>query len=249
LGAAVADRLARAGWRIALLDHDVEAGQARAERLNALAPTWFVPYDAAGGDASAAIEAAAERLGGVDALVCAAHLSCEKPVERISQADWDRVLDVDLNGAFFPVQAARDYLVAGTDPCVVHLSSAQARVGTGLHAVYSAAMAAVAALSRSLAAELAPLGVRCCCVSPYTVSTESNQARFQDPDWRRLQESSVLNGAVIQAPELAELVYQIVAGPVGLFNACDIVLDGGMHVFRERPTVSPYQSADPGKVA
>ncbi|MDR1212542.1 MAG: SDR family oxidoreductase [Propionibacteriaceae bacterium] len=247
LGASVAARLTQAGWSVALLDQDIAAGQAQAERLSQSGPAWFVPFDAAG-DAQGPIEAAAERLGGVDLLVCAAHQGLERPVERISQADWDRVIGVDLNGAFFPVQAAVAHLAAGVDPCVIHLSAVQARVASGLHAVYSAAMAAVAAVSRSLAAELAPLGIRCCCVSPYTVLTESNRDRLEEPGWRQLQESTVLNGGIMTGPELADLVYQIVTGP-GLFNACDIVLDGGMNIFRERPTASPYQSSASGEVS
>ncbi|MDR1079046.1 MAG: SDR family oxidoreductase [Propionibacteriaceae bacterium] len=248
LGAAVAARLVQAGWSVVLLDQDRAAGRAQAERLQALGPTWFVPFDAADSAAAGpAVAAAVERLGGLDLLVCAAHQSCERPVEQISPADWDRVIGTDLNGAFFPVQAAVAHLAAGVDPCVVHLSAVQARVASGLHAVYAAAMAAVAAVSRSLAAELAPLGVRCCCVSPYTVLTESTRDRLAEPGWRELQESTVLSGGIMTAPELADLVHQIVTEP-SLFNACDIVLDGGMNIFRERPTVSPYQSNAPGEV-
>lgn len=241
VGRSVAAHLATAGYSVCILDRDSVAGQDAAAEISAVSPARFLPFDAADHEGiAAAVQAAAETLGGIDLLVCCAHESCEKPVEQITEADWDRVVGTDLGGAFFTAQAAVPYLEQSAHGCIVFVSSIHARIASGAHAVYSTAMAGVAAVGRSLAAELAPQGIRCCAVSPYTVLTDSNRARLDEPGWRELQESTVLNGGIMSPADLAALICFVASDEGRILNACDIAVDGGMNVFREKPTVSAY---------
>lgn len=190
--------------------------------------------------AAGAVDAAAHKLGGIDVIVCAAHESLESPVEEIREKDWDRVFGTDLIGNFFAARAAVPYLRQSANPCIIQISSVHARIGSGVHAAYSAAMAGVAAMSRSLAAELQPDGIRCCTISPYTVITESTAPKLADPEWEKLMRSTVPNDGLMQPEEFAEIVSYIASEKGRIFNANDLVVDGGMNVFRERPVVSAY---------
>lgn len=242
IGKSVAMSLAEGGYRVCILDRDEKRGKAVVEEINTACEAYFMGYDVTDYDGtSRAVAAAGELLGGIDLVVCCAHESCEKPVEEITIEDWDRVVDTDLVGAFFPAQAAVPYLAKSKSACIIHVSSIHGRIGSGAHSVYSAAMAGVSAMSRSLAYELAPQGIRCCAVSPYTVLTESNRERLAEPGWQELQESTVLNGGIMSPEELADLVCYLASEDGRIFNACDIAVDGGMNFFRERPTVSAYQ--------
>lgn len=190
--------------------------------------------------AKKAVDDAARKLGGIDVIVCAAHESLESPVEAIQEKDWDRVFQTDLIGNFFAAKAAVNYLKKSDNPSIISISSVHARIGSGVHAAYSAAMAGVAAMNRSLAAELQPLGIRCCTVSPYTVVTESVAIRLTDPEWQKLMRSTVLNDGLMRPGEFASIISYLASEKGRIFNANDLIIDGGMNVFRERPTVSAY---------
>jgi len=242
IGKSVAMRLAGDGYKVCIFDRDDQKGIAALGQLKAAAEAYFIRYDVTDYDgARKAVDSAAELLGGIDLVVCCAHESCEMPVENITPEDWDRVVGTDLVGAFFPAQAAVSYLEKSGNGCIIHVSSIHGRIGSGAHAAYSAAMAGVSAMSRSLAYELAPKGIRCCAVSPYTVLTDSNRGRLDEPGWRELQEATVLNGGIMSPDEVADVIRYIASDDGRIFNACDIAVDGGMNMFRERPTVSAYK--------
>lgn len=242
LGRATALRLAMDGYAVAVLDADTAAGHRTAGRVADLSEGHFLPCDVTEpARVHQAVDQAVALLGGLDLLVCAAHQECEKPVEQVTEADWDRVVGTDLVGALMTAQAALRHLRAAGGGCIVLLSSVHARIGSGVHAAYSSAMAGLAAAGRSLAAELAPDRIRVCTVSPYTVVTESTEVRLADPRWRELQESTVLDARVPAAAEVADVIAFVASEQGEVFNASDLVVDGGMSQFRERPAVSAYQ--------
>lgn len=245
IGRAVTLRLARDGYDVAVLDRDEVNGRRVGDHLQELEAGFFLPYDVTDYDqAPSVLDQAAEQLGGVDLLVCCAHVECIKPVEAICPDDWDRVVGTNLGGAVFTSRAASGHLADSSDGCIVLVSSIHARIASGAHAVYSAAMGGLAAAGRSLAAELEPVGVRCCTVSPYTALTESNRHRLDDPKWRELQESTVLGGRIMEPDDVAEVVSFVASGAGRVFNASDLAVDGGMSVFRERPATSAYASEE-----
>lgn len=245
IGRATALRLARDGYAVCVLDVDTVAGRATAQQVGRRTTGHFLPCDVTRLDqAEQVVAEAVQLLGGLDLLVCAAHAECVAPVEQITEADWDRVTRTDLSGPAFLARAAAPALAVGGDGCIVLVSSIHARIGSGAHAAYSAAMAGLAALGRSLAAELAPDGVRCCTVSPYAALTESTRSRYTDPQWRELHESTVLSGRIMSADEVADVIRFTASSAGQVFNASDVAIDGGMSVFRERPAVSAYATSD-----
>lgn len=240
VGRAVAHRLAEDGYTVHLIDRDAEKGAAAAQSVSAVSAARFFASDVSHPEEIAKTFESIGSLGPLDVLVCCAHQVCEKPVEDITEADWDAVIGTNLDGGFFTAQAAIPHMLRASDPVMVHVSSIHGRIGSGAHAAYSASMAGLAALDRCLAAELQDHSVRCCTVSPYTVLTESNRSRLSEAGWGDLQRQTVLNDDIMSPEELADVIALITSPDGRVLNACDSAVDGGMHIFRERPTVSAY---------
>ena len=117
-----------------------------------------------------AVETAVEWGGGIDVLVNAAGVWLEGPSTQVSEPEWDRVLDINLKGAFFLISAATPHLIASRG-AIVNIASDAGLVGNNGAAVYCASKGGLVLLSKALALELAPHGVRVNAVCPADVAT------------------------------------------------------------------------------
>ena len=132
---------------------------------------------------AAAVEAAFARvdelLGGVDVLVANAGISIRKPFLEIEEADWRRVLDVNLTGVFHCAQQAARRMVAGDGGVILMTASTNGLTGHPFYADYNASKAGVILLARTMALELAP-AVRVNAVCPGYVLTPMQKAEYSD---------------------------------------------------------------------
>ncbi len=175
IGEAVARTLTGAGARVALVARRAAELDRLAGELGdaAVAVPADLTDDAA---ATAAVHAAAERLGGLDALVNAAGLMHAGPVlgsdDPSTPDQWRRMFELNVVGLLVVTRAAAEHLRAGTAPVVVNVSSMSGRrVPTAAGAVYAATKHAVHAVSDGLRMELAPDGVRVTTLAPGFVRT------------------------------------------------------------------------------
>jgi meso-butanediol dehydrogenase/(S,S)-butanediol dehydrogenase/diacetyl reductase len=164
-GLAIARRLREAGARIALVDVDAGRLQRAAGELGA--GTLTIQADVT---SRAAIESAVTRctetFGGLDTLVVSAGVIHVKDLADVGEADWDRVLDVNLKGAFLTMQAAAPPLRASGRGRIVAIGSDASKRGFGGIAAYCASKFGLVGLVESLAAELAADQVTVNCVCP-----------------------------------------------------------------------------------
>ncbi len=117
------------------------------------------------------ISEAAERMGGLDVLVNNAGIAGPTAgVGDVDPGDWDRCLDVCLTGQFNCVQAALPHLRDSANASIINLSSAAGRLGFGMRTPYAAAKWGVIGLTKSLAVELGPEGIRCNAILPGLVA-------------------------------------------------------------------------------
>ncbi|MET7845943.1 SDR family oxidoreductase [Streptomyces sp. NPDC005356] len=166
LGRAIAARAADDGWAVAVLDRDKAAVTVVARELDALPVTADVTRPDELADAFAHV---ARQLGPVAGLVNSAGLTRTGPSRSLPADDWRTVVDIDLNGTFYASQAAYEHLAEGA--AIVNIASIAAMRGLPERAAYSAAKAGVVGLTRSLAAEWAPEGIRVNAVGPAWVDT------------------------------------------------------------------------------
>jgi 3-oxoacyl-[acyl-carrier protein] reductase len=169
IGAAIAERFAQAGARVAVLDRDLAGANDVASRIDGLA----FQVDLADPDATrVATLTAIEALGGLDVLVNNAGILHMAPLLEITVADWDRTFDVNVRSMLLTTQAAATTLAVSPCASIINMASMGGKVGSPRQAHYAASKAAVIALTRVAAMELGELGIRVNCICPGYVLTE-----------------------------------------------------------------------------
>jgi len=172
MGLATALRFAADGERLVLADLPGERLAQAAARVKAAgAEVLDLPLDIrTAGACREAVARTAEWGRGLDVLVNAAGVWLEGPSASVTEEEWDRVLDINLKGAFFLVAAAIPHL-ARARGAIVNIASDAGLVGNNGAAVYCASKGGLVLLSKALALELAPQGVRVNAVCPGDVAT------------------------------------------------------------------------------
>ena len=120
----------------------------------------------------AAVRAAFEKLPDVDVLICNAGICKTGLMSMLPEEDWDRIFDVNVKGIYNCVNAAMPFFLKKQSGCVITVSSMWGQVGASCEAAYSATKGAVIALTKALAKELGPSGIRCNCVAPGVIETD-----------------------------------------------------------------------------
>ena len=232
IGAAVVQRFAVAGWRVVATDIDGGA----LERIAGDGVIARVRGDIRSVDTCRDIVAQAVAAAGrLDALVNAAGVWREGPVEECSEEDFDAVVDVNLKGTFFMCSAAIPHLRA-TQGAIVNVSSDAGHQGNLGAAAYCASKGGVTIFTKALALELAPHGVRANVVSPGDVDTP--MLRFQAERYGGGDPQAYLAGLLAKYPqggrarfirpaEIAELVLYLCSSAALAITGADLAIDQG----------------------
>ena len=166
IGAAAVERFARAGHRVYFLyEKSHEQAQTLAEKTGATA----ICCDVAD---SAAVKAAFAQIPDVDVLICNAGIAQYGLLSQTSEEEWDRLFDVNVKGIYLCVNAATPAFLKKQSGCIITVSSMWGQVGASCEVPYSATKGAVIALTKALAQELGPSGVRVNCIAPGVILTD-----------------------------------------------------------------------------
>ncbi len=183
IGRAVAIQLAQEGWPICInyIQHKDAAEdlvrQLRSEGHSAIA----IQADVADRQAVNAMVAAAEtQLGPVELLVNNAGVAGQALFQDVTDEMWDRYMGVNLGGARNTIQAVLPHMISEKRGCIVNVSSMWGLRGASCEVTYSCTKAALIALTRSLALELAPSHIRVNCVAPGVINTDMVQVLGQE---------------------------------------------------------------------
>ncbi|MGH8353052.1 MAG: SDR family NAD(P)-dependent oxidoreductase [Pseudomonas sp.] len=234
LGRALAKRFAQSRWRVAATDIDKEGLHA----LNALVPLE-VSSIADLRSAESCQDLIANVLAGtgrLDALINAAGVWREGPVENFGEADFDLVLGVNLKAAFYLCAAAVPHLKESRG-CIVNISSEAGRQAYRGSAAYCASKAALNMLSKTLALELAEDGVRVNAVSPADIATPmlDYQAERYGKGNPKAYKRELLglypqgrNARFLRPEEVAELVWYLCQPQAEAITGADLAIDFGL---------------------
>jgi 2-keto-3-deoxy-L-fuconate dehydrogenase len=230
LGLATARRMAAHGARVACLDLDPSGAED---------PLIGIVCDVSD-DASVrpAIAAAAERLEGIDVVVNNAGIGARGSVADNDDAEWHRVLDVNVVGMARVSRAALPWLTRSPRAAIVNTGSIAATAGLPDRALYSASKGAVQALTLAMAADHLDAGIRVNCVNPGTADTPWVQrllSAADDPDGERAAlEARQPHGRLVAADEVAAAIcYRAGPGAASTTGAV-LAVDGGMQGLRPR---------------
>ena len=166
IGAAAVEAFAARGDQVYFLyEKNHEAARAVEEKTGATG----ICCDVSDG---AAVRAAFARIGAVDILVCNAGIVHYGLMSMMEESDWDRIFNVNVKGIYHCVNAAMPGFLQTHRGCVITVSSMWGQVGASCEAAYSATKGAVIALTKALAQELGPSGIRVNCVAPGVILTD-----------------------------------------------------------------------------
>jgi citronellol/citronellal dehydrogenase len=237
IGKAIAFQLARLGAKVALCGRDAARLEATAERLRALgAEVLTHPMSIRDPDAVARLyEAVWEQFGTLDLLVNNAGGQFPQAAIDFSPKGWNAVIDTNLNGTWYMMQqAARRWRDARRGGAIVNIVTVINRGMPGV-AHTCAARAGVIYLSKTVAIEWAPLGIRINCVAPGAIMTEGMEV-YPDEARRDLPKTNLLK-RFGDVRDIADAVCYL-AGPSGAFMTGEVVtVDGGNQVWGDQWTI------------
>ena len=223
IGEATSRRFLEEGARVVALAISADEVATAAERVPGLTA---IRCDVADRDAlRAAFAEIDRRLGGVDVLVANAGISIRKPFLEIDEADWRRVLDVNLTGVFLCAQEAARRMVAANGGVILMTASTNGLTGHPLYADYNASKAGVILLARTMALELAP-SVRVNAICPGYVLTPMQRAEYSEEMLAGVNATIPL-GRHASPEEIASLFAFLASDEGAYFTGAVLSIDGG----------------------
>lgn len=234
IGRAIALRFAEAGYAVSVADTDAEAGGEILSMLQArgIKATFRQTDIADAAEAAEWVRHTAEALGCPDLLVNNAGIMVRKPVLDLPLADFDRVLAVNLRGAFVCAQAAaREMVKRGHGGSIVNIASTRAFMSEPDTESYSASKGGIVALTHALAISLGAHRIRVNCISPGWIETRDWQysPRARQPDHSEHDREQHPVGRVGKPEDIAEACFYL-AESAGFMTGQTVVIDGGMSV-------------------
>lgn len=227
IGRAVAQRLARMGYAVAVCYHaQADRAQELVEMLHdegAMAAAFQCDVsDSAAVEAM--VNAVVEQLGEISVLINNAGIAQQKLFTDLSDMEWHRMIDVHLTGTFHTCRAVLPAMLRRHDGVIINISSMWGQIGGSCEVHYSAAKAGVIGLTKALAKEVGPSGVRVNCVAPGVIQTdmmkdfdeETLQSLAEDTPLMRLGiPSDIANAVAFLASDEASFITGQIIAPNG----------------------------------
>ncbi|HEX5499555.1 MAG TPA: SDR family NAD(P)-dependent oxidoreductase, partial [Thermomicrobiales bacterium] len=238
IGRAIVERLAAEGATVVVADRNVDGGEAVARALrDGGARVRFVSCDVArSDDVRAVIETTLAEEGRLDALVNDAGIpGPHGPIDELTEDDWDRVLAVNLGGVFRFVKHAVPALEASGRGAIVNIASTFGMVGAHGSPAYAASKGGIIALTRQLAVDLGPRGIRANAVSPGYVDNDMDQRRTRmtaadaAANFAERERAAQLQplGRQADAAEIAAAVAFLASDDASFMTGAIVPVDGG----------------------
>ncbi len=228
IGRAIALSFGREGAVVAVLDRDEAAAAAVTAEIRALgARAEAIVCDVSDAASVAAAARSAEALGPCRVLVNNAGILRGGSMAEMPLDDWNHVLAVNLTGCFIVAQAFGRLMLAQGRGSVIHIASIAATFPTANAGAYSVAKAGVAMLSRQLAMEWAPQGVRSNAVCPGMTLTQMTVAAYTSPGQTEARNKTIPVGRIGRPDDIAEAVLFLASERSAYVNGAELTVDGG----------------------
>ena len=197
------------------------------EEVRALSPSSILlPYDVKDPDMTKkSVDYALEIFGKIDSLVLCAGVSCQELFQFTDESAYDLVMDTNVKGAFLTAKNVLPSMISSHKGSIVFVSSMWGQVGASLETVYSASKSALIGMSKALAKEVAPSGIRVNCVSPGVIITDMTATLGEETLCALAQETPL--GRNGDAHEVAKAVYFLCSDSSSFITGHDLSVNGG----------------------
>lgn len=232
IGRAIALELGRQGVRVGVNHfNDASAADAVVAEIESHAgQALALPGDVSqAADVQHMVEAVVARYSRLDILVNNAGIEKQAPFLEKSEAEWDRVIAVDLKGPFLCSQAAARYMAqGGHGGTIINISSVHEDLAFPGYSAYCAAKGGLRMLCRTLALELAPYHINVVNVAPGAIATPINRRTLEDPEKKAALEHAIPLGRIGTPEEIAALVAYLASDKAAYITGTTIFIDGGL---------------------
>ncbi len=229
IGAAAASAFAREGARVLVAGRDARRGEEIAGAIDG----HFLPVDLrAENQVRTLFETVQNRFGCLNVLVNSGGAVVAGRAQTLVLEHWQRLLDINLTGAFLTCQHAvpllRTAARRGLNAAIVNVGSLSGQGGDLAMPAYNAAKAGLANFTRSLALELAPEGIRVNGVSPGPIDTPMAQATTSNPELLEAYEATIPLGRFGRPEEVAEAIAYLASPRASFITGAELAIDGGL---------------------
>jgi NAD(P)-dependent dehydrogenase (short-subunit alcohol dehydrogenase family) len=234
IGRACVERLAADGSAVVFCDVDEEAGQEVADALGgSLAPVSFVRADVTSEeDVAAVVASTIDRLGGLDVLVANAGIDVPFDAAAMTGSEWDDFFAIDLKSLWLCAKHALPTMRARRRGSIVNIASIHAFVTSTGKFPYAAAKSGVVGLTRSLALDEGPYGIRVNAVCPGYTRTRMVMAGIESSDDPAAAEREMLAihplGRIAEPGEIANVVAFLASDEASFMTGASVLVDGGL---------------------
>lgn len=226
IGLAAAAALGEAGSEVCLIsrtDSEIEEAAEAIRAAGRTADTLVLDILE-----TAAMRAAITERGPFDILINNAGTNRPKTMAATSEDDFDTVLDLNLRAAYFVAQAVTDgLLTAEKSGAIINISSQMGHVGGPLRTVYCSSKWALEGLTKSLAMELAPNGIRVNSIAPTFIETPLAKEMLKDPEFRDAVLSKIKLGRTGQVEDLMGAIVFLASDAAAMITGASLLVDGG----------------------
>jgi len=178
-------------------------------------------------DVERIIGAAIDHFGGLDVLVNCAGISVLAAAVDMLESDWERILAVNLTGTFLCSRAAARYMRDHNGGSLINFTSQVAEVALPTRSAYIASKGGVRALTKALALEFGPYGIRVNAIAPGPIEVERTRANLHDPRYRDLFSSRMLLGRLGTPEDIIGPAVFLASGASSFMTGTTVLVDGG----------------------
>jgi len=233
IGLSLSRALVRAGVRVAVVDRDKVAGQKAAEELRgkgASAKAFYADI-AKEKEVAQMVTAVEKEMGPIDILINNAGINIRKKAMEYDLSEWERILNINLTGAFITSRAVGKGMIARRSGRIVNISSIASTIGLVDRAPYCASKGGLSQLTKVLAIEWAPYGITVNAIGPGYMNTPLIANLIEQPDFKAQVKSQVPLGRIGETEDLHGILLVLCSKAGAYITGQTILIDGGWSIW------------------
>ena len=229
IGKAIAHAFLKKSMNVVIAEHDKGAGKETEVEYGEIGRILFIPTDISKEtDVKRCMKETIKKLGRLDVLINNAAISINKPISRLTLSEWNRIIAVNLTGAFLCCKYAAPH-IKKTTGVILNIASTRAFMSEPDTEAYSASKGGIVALTHALSISLGP-EIRVNCISPGWIEVRGwrKKSRRDRPDLSETDHSQHPAGRVGKPEDIASLAEFLISDQAGFVTGANFIADGGM---------------------